>query len=481
MSSTDTKKHTPLLFNRQAVDERTVPDARRRRSDRHPADAACVIPFPVEPALKVRPATDTAGPRIFSLPLRQALHEAMEPALRRARTANEHAACLVLELDSYREIEETYGHQLAEELGRLVETRLLESLRAEDVVYQVAHNEFVILLDRLKQRDEVAQIAERLLEHCSGGYHSSGLHLTMKGRIGMALYPTDATEPDTLLRYARVALREDRPQHSGHCHFFADEQLDRLRDRMSMATEIEQAIEQDRVVLHYQPQYAIDTQRVVGVEALVRLQGTDGELIPPNDFIELAEDTGLIVPLGRRVLEEACQQLARWRRDGCDRLRMAVNISPRQLLEADFIDLVDQAVARAGIDHADLELEITERQIVEHMTEVEQTLRALAARGVRIAIDDFGTGYSSLAYLMQLSVHTVKIDRAFMAQIPTETRAERIVTAIIAMAQALGMTLTAEGIETPEQHQFLLEAGCELGQGFGFARPQDARTIKQYL
>jgi EAL domain-containing protein (putative c-di-GMP-specific phosphodiesterase class I) len=303
----------------------------------------------------------------------------------------------------------------------------------------------------------------------------------MKGRIGMALYPYDTTDPDTLLRYARVALREASPQRGEHCQFFDHEQLDRLRDRVWMAAEIEQAIEEDRVVLHYQPQYAIDTQRVIGVEALVRLQDTDGKLIAPDQFIELAEETGLIVPLGRRVLEEACQQLARWHCDGCRRLRMAVNISPRQLLEADFIEHIDQTVARTGIHHSDLELEITERQVVEYMAEVEQTLRALTRRGVRIAIDDFGTGYSSLAYLMQLSVHTVKIDRAFMAQIPDEARAGRIVNAIIAMARALDLTLTAEGIETPEQHQFLLEAGCELGQGFGFARPQNAEAIKQYL
>jgi diguanylate cyclase (GGDEF)-like protein len=480
MISTDINKQSAAVCeprSRQCSDA----TARRRRTDQHPDNAARIIPFPTDLTQKSRPATDTAGPTIFSLPLRKVLSEAMEPLLRRSRAANEHAACLVLELDSYREIEETYGHQLAEELGKLVETRLLESLRDEDVVYQIAHNEFVILLDRIKQRDEIAEIAERLLAHCTGGYHIADLRLAMKGRIGMALYPTDATEPDTLLRYARVALRETCPQRGELCRFFTPGQLDRLRDRVSMAAEIEQALEQDRVILHYQPQYAIDTQRVIGVEALVRLQGTDGKLIPPDQFIELAEDTGLIVPLGRRVLEEACLQLARWRRDGCDRLRMAVNVSPRQLLEADFIDLVDQTVARTGIDHADLELEITERQIVEHMAEVEQTLRALATRGVRIAIDDFGTGYSSLAYLMQLSVQTVKIDRAFMAQIPTEARAERIVTAIIAMAQALGLTLTAEGIETPEQHRFLLEAGCELGQGFGFAKPQDAKAIERYL
>ena len=345
----------------------------------------------------------------------------------------------------------------------------------------MAHNEFVILLDRLEQREDVAHIAGRLLAHCTGGYHVAGLRLAMKGRIGMSLYPHDTSEPETLLRYARVALREACPQRGEHCHFFASEQLDRLRDQVWMAAEIEQAIEQQRVVLHYQPQYAIDTQRVVGVEALVRLQGTNGELIGPNHFIELAEETGLIVPLGRYVIEEACRQLARWRRTGCGALRMAVNVSPRQLLEADFIELIDRAVANAGIRHSDLELEITERQVVEHMAEVEQTLRTLTGRGVRFAIDDFGTGYSSLAYLMQLSVTTVKIDRAFMAQIPAESRAADIVTAIVAMARALGLTLTAEGIETPEQHQFLLEAGCELGQGFGFARPQDAETIRQYL
>jgi EAL domain-containing protein (putative c-di-GMP-specific phosphodiesterase class I) len=357
----------------------------------------------------------------------------------------------------------------------------VESLREEDVVYQVAHNEFVILLDRLAQREHVAGIAERLLEHCTGGYHLNGLRLAMKGRIGMAVYPHDTSEPETLLRYARVALREACPQRGEHCHFFAAEQLDNLRNRVWMAAEIEQAIEQERVVLHYQPQYAIDTQRVIGVEALVRLQGTNGDLIPPNHFIELAEETGLIVPLGRYVIEEACRQLARWRESGCRALRMAVNVSPRQLLEPDFIDIVEQAVIDAGIRYADLELEITERQVVEHMVEVEQTLRALTARGVRIAIDDFGTGYSSLAYLMQLSVNTIKIDRAFMAQIPEEGRAGRIVTAIIAMARSLGLTLTAEGIETAEQHQFLLEAGCDLGQGFGFARPQEAAEIERFL
>ena len=481
MNKTDINQQTATVLEQRITPRHGSTPKRRRTDHRDLATGTTrVIPFPAEPALH-HPATEETGPRILSLPLREALREAMEPVLRRARAANELAGCLVLELDSYREIEETFGHELAEQLSERIQAQLVEPLRRQDVVYQVAHNEFVILLDRLQRREEAAQIAQRVLDHCTGGYHIAGLRLAMKGRIGMALYPQDTGEAETLLRYARVALREACPQRGEACQFFASGQLDRLRHQVWMAAEIEQAIEQQRVVLHYQPQYAIDTQRVVGVEALVRLQGTNGELIAPNHFIELAEETGLIVPLGRYVIEEACRQLARWRAAGCSALRMAVNVSPRQLLEADFIELIDRAVASAGIRHSDLELEITERQVVEHMAEVEQTLRTLTARGVRIAIDDFGTGYSSLAYLMQLSVTTVKIDRAFMAQIPAESRAKDIVTAIVAMASALGLTLTAEGIESPDQHQFLLDAGCELGQGFGFARPQHAEAIKQYF
>jgi diguanylate cyclase (GGDEF)-like protein len=481
MSSIDINKQLALSGEPVVASVRKHSDVRRRRTDDHAADTSCVIPFPFEPLEQPHTASDASRPRLFRLPLHQALRETLEPILRHARAANELAGCLVFELDSYREIEETFGNELASELNTMVETRLVESLRAGDTVYQVTHNEFVILLGRIEQRDDAMHIAERLLEHCTGTYHSTGLRLLIKGRIGMALYPVDTTDPENLLRYARVALRQASPQRGEHCRFFAPEQLDNLRDRVWMAAEIEQAIEQERVVLHYQPQYAVNTREVVGVEALVRLQGTNGDLIAPNHFIELAEETGLIVPLGRQVLEEACQQLARWRRAGYRPLRMAVNVSPRQLMETDFIDIVDQAVTRAGIRHADLELEITERQVVEHMAEVEQTLRTLTSRGVRIAIDDFGTGYSSLAYLMQLTISAIKVDRAFTARIPEDARAGRIITAIMDMARALGLAVTVEGIETDAQDRFLQQAGCEIGQGFGFARPQDARAIEHFL
>jgi len=283
------------------------------------------------------------------------------------------------------------------------------------------------------------------------------------------------------LRYARVALREACPQRGEHCQFFAPEQLERLRDRVWMAAEIEQAIEQERVVLHYQPQYAINTQQVVGVEALVRLQGTNGDLIAPNQFIELAEETGLIVPLGRQVLEEACQQLARWRRAGYRPLRMAVNVSPRQLIETDFIDIVDHAVTRAGIHHTDLELEITERQVVEHMAEVEQTLRTLTNRGVRIAIDDFGTGYSSLSYLKTLPIDSLKIDRGFISDICSDENDQKIVQTLITMAHSMSMKVVAEGIEDNAQLELLGEYGVDEIQGYLLSKPVDAQALEAIL
>ena len=252
-------------------------------------------------------------------------------------------------------------------------------------------------------------------------------------------------------------------------------------DRAWMAAELERAVEQDRLVLHYQPQYAIDTQRVVAVEALVRLVTESGELIGANDFIELAEETGQILQIGRWVIEAACQQLGRWQQAGLGMLRIAVNVSPCQLMANDFCALVDTAVASAGIRHSDLELEITECQLVENRPYVERTLRILTTKGVRVVVDGFGTGYSSLACLQQLSISTVKVDRVFISQITEDARAGRIVNLIIAMAQELGLGLIAVDVETEAQHRFLLESGCQLGQGYGFARPQNAADIERFL
>lgn len=402
-------------------------------------------------------------------------------ALQRAKASGRHSALLVFRISEYHVLMETFGHTIGSELTCLVANRLKDCLRINDVLEQIADDEFMIVLDQMEHTEEVAMVAQRLISGCTGVYMLEGLRLHVHGAVGIALYPNDATELAELMRYAHIALVQADCRNSSSYYFFSTELLKQLREQAWMAVELEQAIEQERLVLHYQPQYEVGTKRIVGMEALVRLKTESGELIYPDRFIEIAEANGLIVPLGYWVIREACQQLKRWRDDGCRPLRMAVNVSPRQLVDEQLIEVISEAVEDCGLCYSDLELEITEQRMVEHLQSVEKVLRELSVKGIRIAIDDFGTGYSSLAYLARLPLKVMKIDRSFLADIEFEPRASRIVTAIIVMAKALDLEIIAEGVETPAQQRFLEAAGCHLGQGFGFARPQSAESIQPLL
>ncbi len=245
-----------------------------------------------------------------------------------------------------------------------------------------------------------------------------------------------------------------------------------------MVNQLKQALEQERFILHYQPQYGIDNQRIVGVEALLRIQSEQGEMIRPDLFIPVAEQHGLIIPIGNWVINEACQQIRRWQNAGFQTPRMAINVSPKQLADDAIIEVVTQAVAEAGIKFSDLELEITEQTIIENMEVAVKVLNELNQKGVRIALDDFGTGYSVFSYLSQLPIDVIKIDRSFVTDTPTDERARLVMQGIVSIAKALNMEVVAEGIETEQQQQFVAEIGCDIGQGFGFARPADAKSIE---
>ena len=339
----------------------------------------------------------------------------------------------------------------------------------------------MLILDDQTESEQLANIAQRLLTDCTGVYTLEGLRMHVNASLGIARFPVDAGEPALLVRFARIALHETDPCSPSPYHFFSQKLLEQLQTRVWMAAELEEALEHERFELHYQPLFDIETQRTLGAEALLRLRSEEGELIAPDRFIPLAEEMGLIVPIGRWVMNEACQQLKRWQQQGYGHLRMAVNVSPVQLSDERFVEMVSEAVETAGIDYSDLELEITEGQVVEYLPLIEKAFKALNAKGVRIAIDDFGTGYSALAYLTRLHWSTVKIDRAFLADIPHESNAGRIVAAIVAMAGELGLRVTAEGVETEAQYRFLSEAGCHFGQGFGYARPQPAADFLRLL
>ncbi len=401
--------------------------------------------------------------------------------LQRSKGATRPSALCVLRLNEYRLLDETFGRRIGQQLLQLVGNRLRSGLRSNDLLEQITEDEFVLVLDGQEESDQLADIAQRLLRDCSGVYNLEGLRMHVNASLGIARFPVDASEPALLMRFARLALHETGPGSPSPYHFFSQKLLKQLQTRVWMAAELEEALVNERFVLHYQPLFDIETQRTLGAEALLRLCTEDGELIAPDRFISLAEEIGLIVPIGRWVVNEACQQLKRWHEQGFGQLRMAVNVSPAQLKDENFVEMVTGAVESAGIDYSDLELEITEGQVVEYLPLIEKAFKELNAKGVRIAIDDFGTGYSALAYLTRLHWSTVKIDRAFLADIPQESNAGRIVAAIVAMAAELGLQVTAEGVENGAQYRFLSEVGCHFGQGFGYARPQPAGDFLRLL
>ena len=390
-------------------------------------------------------------------------------------------ALCVLRLNEYRLFEETFGRRIGLVLMQRVGERLRHHLRGDDLLAQIGEDEFVILLDGQQDNTVLSQIAERLLRDCTGNYTLEGLRMHVNGSLGIARFPQDATEPALLMRFARIALHETTPGSPLPYHFFNSTLLKQLQERVWLAAELEQALAAERFELHYQPLFDIATQRTLGAEALLRLRTEEGELILPNRFIPVAEELGLIVPMGRWVVRAACQQLKQWHQQGHDQLRIAVNVSPVQLTDENFVAEVIEAVEDAGIAYHDLELEITEGQIVEYLPLIEQAFQTLSTLGVRIAIDDFGTGYSALAYLTRLHWRTVKIDRTFLTAVPHDANAAQVVSAIIAMAGELGLQVTAEGVETEAQYRFLVEAGCHKGQGYGYARPQPAANFSRLL
>jgi diguanylate cyclase (GGDEF)-like protein len=401
--------------------------------------------------------------------------------LRRLKAEGRAGALCVLRLNEFRLLEETFGRRIGQVLLKLISRRLRASLRSNNVLVQIEEDEFVLIIDGQVESEQLVSIAQRLLRNCTGVYTLEGLRMHVNASLGIARFPEDTSEPALLMRFARIALHETDPCSPAPYHFFSQKLLKQLQSRLWMAAELEEALENGRFELHYQPLFEIETQRTVGAEALLRLRTEEGKLIAPDQFIPLAEEMGLIVPIGRWVIREACQQLKRWHRQGYAHLRMAVNVSPAQLADERFVEVVCEAVQRAGLRYSDLELEITEGQVVEYLPLIERAFKELNTRGVRIAIDDFGTGYSALAYLSRLHWSTVKIDRAFLTNIPQESNGCRLVGAIVAMAGELGLEVTVEGVETEAQYRFLADAGCHFGQGFGYARPQRAEEFLRLL
>lgn len=416
---------------------------------------------------------------LTGLPNRSLFHDRLHQALSMSRRTGRGASILYLDLDRFKQINDTLGHAAGDALLAVLAGRMRAVLRAEDTLARMSGDEFTVLLPETGQADEALKAARRLLGEVARPVLLGTQEVFVSASIGVGLFPSDGEDEETLLRHTDAAMYRCK-QQGGGCQLYTQEMDAAAQERLALETSLRQAVMNRELMLFYQPQVDAATGRVVGVEALVRWRHPTLDLVPPTRFIPLAEEIGLILPLGEWVLEEALRQAARWRREGHN-LRMAVNVSARQFEQRDLPDLVAGALDKAGLPADCLELELTESVLMASGDGMLNTLKALKEIGIRLAVDDFGTGYSSLAYLRHFPVDVLKVDRAFVRGLGTAAVDEAIVGAVIDLAHALGLEVVAEGVETGGQRRILESLGCDTLQGFLFSKPCPAVEAKALL
>lgn len=414
---------------------------------------------------------------LTGLPNRRMLGLKLDQVLARAMRDGTAGAVIFVDLDRFKLVNDSLGHGAGDELLRLATQRLRAALRADDFLARFGGDEFIVLLERTN-RSGAGQVAANLIRHLSEPFFlSTGEEIYIGASSGICLFPEDSTSPGQLLQHADAALYQAKASGKSTCKFYSADLTTRANTRLSLESQLRRALSRNEFVLHYQPLVSLSDRRISGFEALVRWQDPDRGMIPPSEFLSVAEETGLIVPIGQWVLRSACAQMKSWLKAGYRLSSMAVNISARQFNRSDFAQSVAEALRHAGLNPGHLELEITEGTLMANDTATIATLNALKAIGVRLAVDDFGTGYSSLAYLKKLPVNKLKIDRSFVTDIGTDPASAAIVSAIIGLARCLSLEVLAEGIQNEQQREALLAAGCLQGQGYLFARPVPAAAV----
>jgi len=385
-------------------------------------------------------------------------------------------AILSIGLDRFTTINDSLGHQAGDRVLRTLASRIASGAGEHDVVGRPGGDEFLVLLSRVKEPGDALRAAEMIRDSIAAPVNVDGHHVVITASVGIAMHPEDGEVAGILLRNADTALHHAKQSGGNSVQFFAERMNVAVQARFETELALRRAIEKGEFVVHYQPQVEIASGRVVSQEALLRWQHPEQGLLPPGQFLPVAEDNGLILELGEFALREACRQAAQWMQDSPG-TRVAVNVSARQFRHPGFVDMVRRALAESKLDAHLLELEIVENSIVDHEPEIISTLQALRAMGVELAIDDFGTGYSSLSYLQRLPIHTVKIDQSFVADLPASTQATAIVRAVVSLAHGLGLRVVAEGVENRPQLEFLRLLGCDCAQGYHFARPAPASAL----
>jgi diguanylate cyclase (GGDEF)-like protein len=418
---------------------------------------------------------------LTNLPNRETFNGLLREAIEAAQRHERRFALLFIDLDRFKVINDSLGHEAGDLLLLQVANRLRKSLRASDVVARLGGDEFVVILDQCGEIDDVQRIATELLSALAQPMELAGHECHTAASIGIAMYPANGADAHTLTKNADMAMYLAKEDGKNGYRFFSKDVKTQSIERLSLESALRRALERNQFSLHYQPKVDMETGQITGVEALLRWTHPDLGSISPAQFIPLAEETGLIVPIGRWVLKEACAQAMAWQRRGLLPLSMAVNLSPRQFADEHLLQDVDEALVASGMSPVLLQLEVTESMMMRNVGRALKVLDAIQSRGIRLAIDDFGTGYSSMSLMKHFPIDTIKIDRSFVRDLPHDSEDQAIAQAIISMGKALGMTVVAEGVENAEQEVFLRTNGCDEMQGYLISKPLPPRQMADLL
>ncbi len=467
---------------------------RRRDGEVIPLEI-CIAPIDVPPGgytitirdITVRRQTEEAiralayYDPLTALPNRLLFVDRLGEAIERARRNRQIFAVMLVDLDRFKLINDSLGLQIGDAMLRAVGERLRRTLRKSDTVARLGGDEFMILLHGVASAEAAARVAQKLLESLKPPFVVNGHELTTSACIGIAMFPHDGTDADALIKNADTALTRAKEQGRNHYQFYTTDMNAAAFERLMLESRLRRALAQQEFVVYYQPQVELESGRIVGVEALLRWFHPDHGMVPPSEFIPLAEETGLIVPIGEWVLETALGQVREWHRQGVPGLRLGVNLSARQFQQRDLVARIEELTARLEFPRALLELELTESVVMREAAENVRRLRELTQLGVQLTLDDFGTGYSSLGYLRRFPIHALKIDRSFIHDIAHEQQAAALVQAIVALGLSLKLRVVAEGVETREQLRLLRGFGCTEIQGYLFCRPLPAEELALWL
>ncbi len=418
---------------------------------------------------------------LTGLPNRNMFNQRLSHALARARRAGEPLAVLFIDLDRFKNINDTLGHEAGDRVLKDISRRLAGCLREADTISRLGGDEFVVLIEGASRPADVVEVAQKLLAEVARPVLLEAQEFHLTASIGISTCPGDSSDLQSLMKNADIAMYRAKEQGKNNFQFYSSQINVHTLERVALESDLRHALDRNELLLHYQPKIDIGSNRIVGMEALVRWQQPERGLIAPAQFIPLAEETGLIVPIGEWVLRSACLQNKVWQDLGLPRMRMAVNLSPRQFGHASLLKDVARLLQETGLEPSWLEFEITESMVMRDPEHAVTLLRGLKEMGIRLSIDDFGTGYSSLGYLKRFPLDSVKIDRSFIRDLPGDGDDAAITQAIIAMAHSLRLTVIAEGVETREQLNFLRSHGCDEMQGYYYSKPLPQDQLQRLL